>query len=392
MIQDHAGGDDGWWLRVLPGWHLAFCVITSAVAVLLWHDRAPWYAFVVLGLIVAGYPVLVVSALRGLRPVPARLYLAAASGGALALTSANSGASLMLYILFPLAFVLVEPAPLAAGLCGALTAASAVVSLSRDGWTAGGWSLVASQDLTTLAFALLTGFLVTHLLAENRRRRALIKELEGTRAELSAVQHQAGVQSERERMAREIHDTVAQGLASLLMLVQDAERAVKGHPDRARERLAMAAGVIRDNLAETRSLVAALSPADLREAPLQAAIERIVRRAERELGLDAALRVEGAARRLESNTAVVVVRAVQEAIANIRKHAQATRVDVLLAYLPGSVRVEVSDNGRGFDPRQAQRAGGYGLRGMRARVEQVNGSLTISSAPGAGTRIALEVR
>lgn len=143
----------------------------------------------------------------------------------------------------------------------------------------------------------------------------------------------------------------------------------------------MATEVVKDNLAETRSLVAALAPADLREAPLQAAIERIVRRAQRELELDATFRVEGTSRRLESNVQVVVVWGVQEAVANVRKHAQASRLDVLLAYLPESVRVEVSDNGRGFDPLQAH---GFGLQGMRTRVEQIHGSLTIDSAPGAG--------
>ena len=389
MSEGQASADYGWWLRVLPGWHLAFGVISSAVAVMLWRDTAPWYAFIVLGLIVAGYPFLAAPALQGRRPVPARLYLAAAFGGVLALTVVNSGAYLMLYILYPLTFVLVEPTLLAAGLCAGLAAVTTVISLVRNGWTtAGAWSQVASQNLTTLAFALLIGFLATHLLAENRRRGALIQELEGTRAELSAVQHQAGVRSERERMAQEIHDTIAQGLASLLMLVQDADRAIASQPDRARERLATATQVIKDNLAETRSLVAALAPPDLREAPLQAAIERIVSRTERELELDATLRVTGSSRRLDSNAQVVVVRAVQEAIANIRKHAKATRVDVLLAYLPESVRVEVSDNGCGFDSRQAD---GFGLQGMRTRVEQVHGTLTIDSAPGTGTRIVLEV-
>jgi signal transduction histidine kinase len=389
MSEGPSGTDYGWWLRVLPGWHLSFGVVTSAVAVMLWRDTAPWYAFIVLALIVAGYSFLVVPALQGRRPVPAQLYLAAAFGGVLALTTVNSGAYLMLYILYPLTFVLVEPTALAAGLCAGLAAISTVISLVRNGWTtASAWSLVASQDLLTLAFALLIGFLATHLLAENRRRGALIQELEGTRAALSAVQHQAGVQAERERMAQEIHDTIAQGLASLLMLVQDADRAIADRPERAHERLAMATRVVKDNLAETRSLVAALAPADLREAPLQAAIERIVSRTKRELELDATFRVAGTSRRLESNVQVVVVRAVQEAIANVRKHAQATRVDVLLAYLPESVRVEVSDNGCGFDPRQAD---GFGLQGMRARVEQIHGSLTIDSAPGTGARITLEV-
>jgi signal transduction histidine kinase len=389
MSAGQADTDYGWWLRVLPGWHLAFGVITSAVAVMLWRATAPWYAFIVLALIVAGYSFLIVPALQGRRPVPAQLYLAAAFGGVLALMAVNSGAYLMLYILYPLTFVLIEPTALAAGLCAGLAAISTVISLVRNGWTtASAWSLVASQDLLTLAFALLIGFLASHLLAENRRRGALIQELEGTRAELAAVQHQAGVQSERERMAQEIHDTIAQGLASLLMLVQDADRAIADSPERAHERLAMATQVVKENLAETRSLVAALAPADLREAPLQAAIERIVSRTKRELELDATFRVEGTSRRLESNVQVVVVRAVQEAIANIRKHAQATRVDVLLAYLPESVRVEVSDNGCGFDPLQAH---GFGLQGMRARVEQIHGSLTIDSAPGTGARIALEV-
>jgi signal transduction histidine kinase len=237
-------------------------------------------------------------------------------------------------------------------------------------------------------FALLVGFFVTQLLTENRRRGELIAELENVRSELTESYHEAGVQSERYRLAQEIHDTVGQGLTSLLMLIRAADAAIPADPERARERLALAQKTATDNLAEVRAVISASGPAGLSASPLDVAIGKVVARLAQELDIEATAEVIGEPRAPSTDVQVVLLRAVQEALANVRKHAQASRVRVRVRYHARSVQLEVSDNGRGF---VTGGAAGFGLAGMRARVEQVSGMMTVSSTPGSGTTITIEV-
>jgi signal transduction histidine kinase len=195
------------------------------------------------------------------------------------------------------------------------------------------------------------------------------------------------VLAERERLAREIHDTLAQGFTSVVVLLELAESEVDTDPAAARQRLATARATARQNLAEARALVAALSPADLQVAPLPEAIGRLVDRFGAETGLAARLSVSGEPRSLPANEEVVLLRSAQEALANVRKHAGAGRVEVSLDSTGTRTSLAVADDGAGFDP--AAPTGGYGLAGMRRRVEEIGGTLSIHSGPG-GTRV--EVR
>ena len=145
----------------------------------------------------------------------------------------------------------------------------------------------------------------------------------------------------------------------------------------------------REGLAEARPLVGATGPADLQDASLTQAVERVVARFGEETGLPAKMTV-GRPRSLPANYEVVLLRATQEALANVRRHAAAKAVRVTLSFPPdgpGSATLEVADDGRGFDPLAAT---GYGLRGMLSRVEQVGGTLEISSTVG-GTSVRVLV-
>ena len=244
-------------------------------------------------------------------------------------------------------------------------------------------SATVAQSGIALGFAVLFGYWIYSIIMQSVGRRAAIAELEETRSELAAVSHRAGVLAERERLAREIHDTIAQGFTSVVVLLELAESEVDTDPAAARQRLATARETARQNLAEARGLVAALTPVDLQAAPLPEAIARLVERFGAETGLPARLRATGEARALPANTEVVLLRAAQEALANVRKHAGASRVEVSL---DGAV-LTVADDGAGFDP--AAPTGGYGLAGMRRRVEEIGGALSVHSGPG-GTRV--EVR
>jgi signal transduction histidine kinase len=194
------------------------------------------------------------------------------------------------------------------------------------------------------------------------------------------------------------------------MLVQAADADLGTDPVRVadpaavRRRLALAEQTARQNLAEARALVAALAPADLDELPLDAALGRITSRCGEELGIEATVAVSGMSRPLPAGVQVVLLRGAQEALANVRKHAAADRIAVRLDYRPSGVLLEVSDDGCGFDAEKVagverQTAGsagsamgsGYGLRGLRARVEQVSGTVQIESCPGSGTTVRLEL-
>jgi len=227
------------------------------------------------------------------------------------------------------------------------------------------------------------------IITQSGERAELIAQLEATRAELAEVSRQAGAMAERQRLAGEIHDTLAQGFSSILMLIQAAEAQLELSPATARRQLGLAAQTARENLAEARALVGGLASAQLHAGTLEDALSRITERARAELGLQASFTTDGTSRRLPAATEVVLLRTGQEALANVRKHAAARNVAVRLCYASDHVRLEVTDDGAGFDP--AVINGGYGLRGMRARVDEAGGTLAVRSAPAEGTSVQVEV-
>jgi signal transduction histidine kinase len=226
------------------------------------------------------------------------------------------------------------------------------------------------------------GFWIIRVIEQNVERGALIAELEASRAEVARLSHETGVAAERARLAGEIHDTLAQGFTSIITLLQAADPALKD------ERLALAVRTAKENLAESRALLAALAPAALTEGSLPDSVRRQAARFAEETGTPATVRVTGEERTLPTKVEVVLLRAAQEALTNVRRHAGAREVAVVLAYAPASVRLVVRDDGRGFDPAKAD---GFGLNGMRARADQVDGRLTVHCDPDTGTTVELEV-
>jgi signal transduction histidine kinase len=240
-----------------------------------------------------------------------------------------------------------------------------------------------------IAFSVAFGSWVSDIIDRSEERAALIEQLEATRAELGRAHREAGILAERQRLAVEIHDTIAQGFSSIVMLVQAAEAAITTDPAAARRHLALASATARENLAEARGMVAGLAPASLRGGGIDDALRRLATQTAAELGVKADLQVRGAARDLATGAQVVQLRVGQEALSNVRKHAAASRVQVVLTYGRDTVRLEVSDDGAGFDP--ARVSGGFGLRGMRGRVAEAGGSLSVRSTPGAGVTVIVEV-
>lgn len=240
-----------------------------------------------------------------------------------------------------------------------------------------------------IGFSVAYGGYVDRIIERSEERAVLITQLEETRAELADVSRQAGALAERHRLAGEIHDTLAQGFSSILMLIQAADAQLDHAPATAHDQLALAAQTARENLAEARTQVAGLAPAELQVGTLTDALRRLTERSAAELGIGASFRAFGPERPLPAATEVVLLRTGQEALANIRKHAAAAQVAVRLRYAGDSVQLEVTDDGVGFDPAVVN--GGYGLRGMRVRVAEAGGSVTVESAPGKGTSVLAEV-
>jgi signal transduction histidine kinase len=238
--------------------------------------------------------------------------------------------------------------------------------------------------LVTFIFSAAIGTWIIRVIEQSQERAELIAELDSSRHEVSRLSEAHGALAERERMAREIHDTLAQGFTSLLMLVQAVEAELEHDVPQARRHLALMDETARQNLAEARALVAGTAPVDLDGASLPDALRRLAARHE------ATLEVTGPVRPLPAGPEVVALRSCQEALSNARKHAgSSTSVGIALTYTDASLTVSVRDDGRGFDPPSA--TDGYGLAGLRARATEVGGTASIRSAPGDGTTVTVQL-
>jgi signal transduction histidine kinase len=247
--------------------------------------------------------------------------------------------------------------------------------------------------LISVTFGSLFALWLTRIIEQSYERRRLIEELEATRGELAAAEREGGRLAERQRLARDIHDTLAQGFVSIVLQLQAAEAELPPDAAEARAHLERARRTARDNLAEARRLVWDLRPEALSAAPLAEALERLAGRVAEETGITATATVTGTPRPLSADAEVTLLRVTQEALANVTRHAGAGRVAVTLSYMDGEAALDVRDDGAGFVPSADGHGpnGGLGLRGMRERVEALGGRLAVESAPGRGTTIAVTV-
>jgi signal transduction histidine kinase len=240
----------------------------------------------------------------------------------------------------------------------------------------------------SLGFSLGMGAWISRIFSLSEQRQALVVELQAAQDSLAALSRDAGITSERERLAREIHDTIAQDLTGLVLLAQQSQRLLgAGDPEAAAHQLALLEENARLALTETRALVAATSPAALDEGGIGPALERLAQRFERETGILISLQMDVAAP-LDRATEVVLLRCTQEGLANVRKHSGASSAHLALTIAAHGTTLALDDNGSGFDP--ASVGQGYGLTGMRDRLALVNGTLELETS-AAGTRLIVTV-
>jgi signal transduction histidine kinase len=289
--------------------------------------------------------------------------------------------SLALFALCPQCFVLLSP-----WRATGAVAAFNLVPVLRVAGDPGAALWAAGIAVVGVMFAATFGRWIIRIIEQSRERAELITELAAARADLSRAEHEAGALAERQRLATDIHDTLAQGFTSILMLLHAADAATT--PEQASTYLSQAARTARENLAEARGLIAAQQPAALNGSTLHEALGRLAGQLAEETGIAADCDVTGDVRWLPSAAEVVVLRCAQEALANVRKHSGATTVTLRLDYRNDTIRLRVSDDGTGFDPARGR---GAGLAGMEYRVAQARGSIRVRSSPGTGTTLTVEL-
>lgn len=225
----------------------------------------------------------------------------------------------------------------------------------------------------------------------NAELEATLRENAALHAELVERARRAGVEAERQRMAREIHDTLAQSLTGIVTQLEAASGAADW-----RRHVEAAAKLARQGLTEARRSVHALRPEPLEDARLPDAIADVARSWSELSGVPAQVTTTGEARPMRPEIEVALLRSAQEALANVAKHARASRVGLTLSYMGDVVTLDVRDDGVGFTPGATRNGhapggdgGGYGLTAMRERLAALSGTLAVESEPGAGTALSV---
>jgi signal transduction histidine kinase len=296
-------------------------------------------------------------------------------------------ASDFVWLAFPLFFLYLFLLPVNVGL-GAVVGATAVAigALSTDGMLEMGEVI---GPIVGAVVATISAFSYRGLSEEHERTRRLLTELEATRGKLADVERERGALEERRRVAREVHDTIAQGLSSIILLA----RAIELNPEDETDRVSQIAEIAQTNLDDARRIVAALSPAELDNDPLPDAIESVVTRVSETSAVKAWFVCTGELTRLPLDLEVALLRVAQGALANVAAHSGATRAEVVLTYEDDATTLVIADDGRGFDPATMARSaeGSFGLFVMDDRMAAVGGTLAIDTDIGNGTIVTAKI-
>ncbi|MEU1434735.1 sensor histidine kinase [Streptomyces sp. NPDC005786] len=280
-------------------------------------------------------------------------------------------------------FIVFADSPRGAILFSGLGAVAITVGGSlREGGQADAYLTNSYSSLGVWAVAVVMTLLTPRALAQRDERAALRAELKSTQLELTEVYQRQGAAEERERLAREIHDTLAQGFASIIVLAEAARSQLTVDVERSAQQLQSIEQTARENLAEARVLVGAAPSSGVAPGSLAATLRRTLDRFTEDTGLDVTADLADLA--CDQPTRIALLRCTQESLANVRKHAAATTVGVVLSQGFDSIELEITDDGSGFVVEDSH---GFGLDGMRKRLAEFGGGLTVTSSLGDGTRV-----
>lgn len=246
-----------------------------------------------------------------------------------------------------------------------------------------------SNFVVIITFATLFSLWIAGIIKQSSGRRELLEQLQQTQLELATKEREAGRLAERDRLAREIHDTLAQGFTSIVMHLEAAEQNTTNTqlPEQTAHHITVAKETARHSLQQAREVVADLRPDLLTKQSLPSALERTVTKWAQTTQLSASFVQTGEERPLSTDMDVTLLRATQESLANVRKHAQAKHVTVTLSYMSDRVILDVQDDGIGFDPHAD--TGGFGLTAMRERVAEHGGTIDVETEIEDGTTIVV---
>ncbi|WP_263091853.1 sensor histidine kinase [Curtobacterium sp. RIT-PI-V] len=365
----------GRWLHVFFAGTMLLTAVITALGWSPWSARWPAYlAVVVLVVAYLGY------GHRGYdTPRAAAAFLPLVIVAALVLPAVVPSTAFVQCIVFPLVWVQSERVRTAVLLSIAVGVASGIglqVSEGPDALV----STLLIEGISVIG-ACAMGVWISSVAGLSEERRQLVEELRATQQSLADANRTAGIASERERLAREIHDTVAQNLAGIVMLTERARGDLANdRSDALEERLTVLEESARAALEESRTLVAAGAAGMTRDS-LAGALHRLAERHTRETS--AVVTVDVADCVLDRDAQVVLLRVAQEALSNVRAHAGSALAQVRLLAEDGQTVLRITDDGTGFDPEQP--TAGHGLRGLRERLALAGGTCTITSALGRGT-------
>ncbi len=286
--------------------------------------------------------------------------------------------------------VLFSTLPLSAGVVAAvlITLVPLTLDIATTGVDSAHLPIGIAMTLLGLVAGPIIGTMVVNTVRQRILMAGLIEELEATRAQSARLSRETGAAAERQRLAHEIHDTLAQGFISIIALAQAVGAEMRTDPVAAARHIALIDSTARANLSESRTMVSSLTPAALDDDSIAAAIRRLCENFTAETGVPVTLTADQDLPASAMAFNVVLLRAAQESLSNIRRHARATAVTVGLSSEGDQLRLSLSDNGVGLGDEHRD---GFGLRGMRARAAQVGGTLTIGEAPHGGVKVSVVV-
>ncbi|GAA3625369.1 hypothetical protein GCM10022419_133680 [Nonomuraea rosea] len=375
---------DPFWIWMLHWWEaFSWAIIGLLALITALSDLPPAPKYGSLALMAGlGACCLLVRTRKGNPTMWGYAYVAVLIAGLGELAYLRSGYGVLYTVMLPQFMIYVNalvPAIVSSGLgAAAITIGGAL----RVGWNLENLTTNTVSSAAVWAVAVLLSVATPRALALRDERARLRAQLADAQQELAQAHRRSGAAEERERMAREIHDTLAQGFASIVALAGAARTNLREDPERATDQLRSIEQTARENLTEARALVGSAPRSGLAPDPISHTLRRTLRRFTEDTGL--VMVAELPDLECDQTGRITLLRCAQESLANIRKHAEATTVGVVLAQRPEAIELEITDDGRGFDTSESI---GFGLDGMRRRLAELGGELTITSAPGAGTRI-----
>jgi signal transduction histidine kinase len=377
------------WVSLLPWWHAAFAatvLVTAGFGAL--ELAATWRLYTVMGLYAALVLLYLSTPGKFAGSRAGNVYLLGAFVLFVVASFIFPGSGFLMFVLIPQSFALMGLRPAYVAVIG-MVAANGGGELAYSGANSATAASVAGFGAFSILMSVLLGGYISRIIEQSKQRAALIEELERTRSELAELSRESGALAERERLAREIHDALAQGFTSVIMLLQAAQASLeRGDVASARRQLALAEPAARDGLAEARSLIDTLSPLPLQGTSLVGAVERVSSELGARMGFAAKVEVSGSAQAISHNAEIVLLRAAQVALVNVGRHSRARAAAVRLTFDRTTACLEVSDEGVGFDA--AQKAG-FGLSQLRSRAGEIGGTTEVISVPGEGTTVRVTV-